>query len=92
MIKVSEYFDGRVKSLGQELAGQRFTVGIIEPGEYTFGTQTLEIMEVIYGEMDVVHPDGRRDSYRKGQSFQVPRDTKFTVTARQPVTYLCLYQ
>jgi len=42
--------------------------------------------------MDVVHPDGRRASYRKGQSFQVPRDTKFTVTATQPVTYLCLYQ
>lgn len=92
MIKVNEYFDGKVRSLGQELAGQRFTVGVIEPGEFTFGTQTEEIMEIVYGEMDVTFPDGRRAMYRKGQSFTVPPNVKFTVSVNAPVSYLCLYR
>lgn len=92
MIQVNEYFEGRVRSLGQELAGQRFTVGVIEPGEYTFGTATQEIMEVVHGAMDVVHPDGRRASYAKGQSFTVPPGVKFTVVVKDPVSYLCLYR
>ncbi len=35
MIKVNEYFEGKVKSLGNELKGRPFSVGIIKPGEYT---------------------------------------------------------
>ena len=92
MIQVNEYFGGQVKSLGQEVAGQRFTVGVIEPGEYTFGTQTQEIMEIVIGDMEVIHPDGRRAAYAKGQSFTVPPDAKFTVVVKAPVSYVCLYK
>jgi hypothetical protein len=92
MINVNEYFDGKVKSLGQELAGRRFTVGVIEPGEFTFGTGTEEVMEIVFGEMAVTHPDGKRAVYSKGQTFTVPANAKFTVAVHAPVSYLCLYK
>lgn len=92
MIKANEYFEGRVKSLGQELGGESFTVGIIEPGDYTFGTATVEIMEVVHGEMEASLPDGTQKVYKKGESFTVPADVEFSVTVKEPVSYLCRYQ
>ncbi len=92
MIKVSEYFDGNVKSLGEELDGRPFTVGIMEPGEYVFGTQAPEYMEVVYGEMKAILPDGSEKTYKKGESFNVPGNSEFKAIATAPVSYLCLYK
>ncbi|MCP4148745.1 MAG: pyrimidine/purine nucleoside phosphorylase [bacterium] len=91
MIKVSEYFDGKVKSLANELKGQSYSVGIIEPGEYTFGTSTQEIMEVVYGEMEALLPDGSKKVYKKGDSFTIAANKEFTAFAKNPVCYICLY-
>ena len=39
MLNVSEYFDGKVKSIGYESASTgRASVGVMAEGEYTFGT------------------------------------------------------
>ena len=35
---IAEYFDGNVKSLANVRHGAKFSVGIIQPGEYRFGT------------------------------------------------------
>ncbi len=91
MIKVNEYFEGNVKSLGNNLEGKPFSVGIIEAGEFTFGTSTDELMEVIIGEMEALLPDGTKKTYKKGDSFSVPANKKFTVTVKKPVSYLCIY-
>ncbi|MCP4213120.1 MAG: pyrimidine/purine nucleoside phosphorylase [bacterium] len=92
MIKVNEYFDGNVKSLADELKGETFSVGIIEPGEYTFGTATEELMEVTHGQMDVDLPDGSKITCKKGESFTVPANKEFKATATEPVSYLCIYK
>lgn len=92
VIKTNEYFSGNVKSLGSELHGQTFTVGIINPGEYTFGTQTEEYMEIVYGEMNVSLPNGSKKKFQKGDHFIVPANQSFTVTATAPVSYICLYK
>ena len=92
MIKENSYFEGQVKSLGAELQGRRFTTGIIDAGEYTFGTQTEELMEITHGEMEVVHPDGKTGRYRKGESFKVPAKASFTVKVKAPVAYVCHYR
>jgi len=47
MITENQYFDGNVKSLGYETTKGKSTVGIINPGEYTFGTAQKEIMHVV---------------------------------------------
>lgn len=91
MIKVNEYFEGNVKSLGNDLNGESFSVGIIEAGEFTFGTSTDELMEIIIGEMEALLPDGTKKLYKKGESFSVPANKKFTVTVSKPVSYLCIY-
>jgi len=91
MIKANEYFEGRVKSLGNSLEGKDFTVGIIEAGEFTFGTSSNELMEVIIGEMVAELPDGSKKNYRKGDSFSVPANSEFSVIVKKPVSYLCIY-
>lgn len=92
MINVNEYYEGKIKSLGNSLKNERFTVGVMEEGEYRFGTDTVEIMEVIFGEMDAILPEGVKKTYRKGDSFQVEKGVEFTVIIKDPVSYLCLYK
>jgi hypothetical protein len=38
MISVNEYFDKKVKSLGYTTNSGKSTVGVMEDGEYEFGT------------------------------------------------------
>lgn len=91
MIKVSEYFDGKVKSLGQVLKGQKFTVGVMEAGEYTFSTGAPEIMEVVLGAMEAQLPDGSHAVYAKGETFSIPGNSSFVVKVTDPVSYICFY-
>ncbi len=55
MLKINEYFDGNVKSIGFENKGP-VSVGVMEAGEYTFGTAAPERMKVIKGELTVKRP------------------------------------
>ncbi|MGA2680157.1 MAG: pyrimidine/purine nucleoside phosphorylase [Sedimentisphaerales bacterium] len=51
MFKVNEYFNGNVKSIGFKNTQCPATIGVIAPGEYEFGTSTVEIMTVITGKL-----------------------------------------
>lgn len=49
------YFDGRVTSrtvLFED--GTKKTLGIMMPGEYEFGTEAAEIMEILAGKMTIL--------------------------------------
>ncbi len=70
MLNVSEYFDGKVKSIGFDSASTgRASVGVMAEGEYTFGTAQPEEMTVVSGSMKVLLPGkqsgngSRRDRY-----------------------------
>ncbi len=93
MIKVNEYFDGRVKSLAFENNSGVYTVGVMAPGEYEFGTSTTEVMTVISGNMTILLP-GSSDwkNYKPGESFTVQKDKKFKLKIEEPSSYLCLYK
>ncbi len=60
MFKVNEYFDGKVKSLAFRTAEGPATIGVMAPGEYEFGTSTVEIMTVVSGALTVKLPGERR--------------------------------
>lgn len=93
MITVNEYFDGAVKSLGYEAADGKSTIGIIEPGEYEFGTSTHETMHIIEGELNVLLKGTEEwKSYYSGQKFEVPANSSFKVQSRQQTSYLCKYK
>jgi uncharacterized protein YaiE (UPF0345 family) len=93
MINVNEYFDGAVKSLAYTATNGKSTIGVIETGEYEFGTSTHETMTVIEGELVALLP-GQEEwkSYTNGQSFEVPANASFKVKSQGQTSYLCKYQ
>lgn len=92
MITVNEYFGGAVKSLAYENNGKS-TVGVIDAGEYEFGTSTHETMFVIEGEMEALLP-GQKEwvIYSSGQKFEVEANTSFKVKLVAQASYLCKYK
>ncbi|BCU06208.1 pyrimidine/purine nucleoside phosphorylase [Allochromatium tepidum] len=87
------YFDGQVTSRTLTFAdGSRKTLGIMQPGEFEFGTQAAELMEILSGELDVRLPgeDGWR-RVRGGESFEVPADSKFSVRVLTLTDYCCSF-
>jgi uncharacterized protein YaiE (UPF0345 family) len=93
MITVNEYFDGNVKSLGYESAEGKSTIGIIEKGEYEFGTSQHETMTVIEGSLNTLLPG--QSSWKlinAGDSFEIEAGKSFKVQADRQVSYLCKYK
>lgn len=92
MIQVNEYFEGTVKSLGYDSPEGKSTIGVMEKGDYEFGTSTEEKMIVIEGTLEVQLPSQMEwKTYEKGQSFDVPANVSFKVKALRQTSYLCKY-
>ena len=93
MFKVNEYFEGKVKSLAFQTAEGPATVGVMAPGEYEFGTSTVEIMSVVSGGLTVQLPgSGEWKSFGPGESFTVEANEKFHLKVAADTAYLCLYR
>lgn len=93
-LKHSSYFDGQVQSLGFERNGRRSTVGVINPGEFHFGTDGAERMTVISGELLARLPGpggspGEWRHYPAGTAFEIPAKSGFDVRALQAAAYCC---
>jgi len=93
MISSNEYFDSKVKSLGYTSAIGKSTVGVMEEGEYEFGTSTHETMIVIEGELIALLPGEMEwKSFQAGASFEVEANVKFKVKSVGQSSYLCRYK
>lgn len=93
MISANEYFDGNVKSLGYKSAKGDSTLGVMEAGEYEFGTSQHETMNVIEGEMVVKLPGSSDwETYTAGQAYQIEANEKFQVKVTVQTSYLCQYK
>jgi purine/pyrimidine-nucleoside phosphorylase len=91
-MKHNSYFEGRVQSLAVSTAGGPATVGVIEPGKYSFGTDCEEHMHVVAGTLNAKLPGGDWKSYSEGQHFVVSAKVKFAVEAAGDVAYLFYYK
>ena len=92
MINSNEYFEGTVKSLAYKSQEGDSTVGVMEPGDYQFGTSAHEKMSVIEGQLDVQMPDSAEwVSYKQGESFEVEANSSFKVKSIGQTAYLCQY-
>jgi len=89
----NSYFDGAVTSRTVNFAdGSKKTLGFMLPGEYTFGTEAAELMEITSGELDVKLPESNEwISIKGGESFNVPANAKFQVNVKHIVDYCCSY-
>lgn len=87
------YFDGKVTSRTVLFAdGTKKTLGIMLPGEYEFGTGKAELMEMLAGEMDVLLPgQSEWQTFKAGESFHVPANSKFGLKVKSIADYCCSY-
>ena len=91
--KANVYFDGKVSSRTIIFSnGEKKTLGIMLPGEYEFGTDQAELMEIQTGEVDVLLP-GQSDwqTVLGGENFTVPSQAKFGIRVKQITDYVCSF-
>ncbi len=91
--KANVYFGGKVTNRTVLLPdGTQKTLGIIMPGEYEFGTADKEIMEVLGGRLNALLPGSEGwEAFETGQSFEVPANSSFKVSAEEVSDYCCSY-
>lgn len=87
------YFDGNVTSRTLHFPdGSRKTLGIMQPGEYEFGTAEKELMEILSGDLDVLLPgETLWRTVSGGQSFEVPANARFQLKVRALTDYCCSF-
>ncbi|CAA6807255.1 MAG: FIG074102: hypothetical protein [uncultured Sulfurovum sp.] len=89
----NSYFDGAVTSRTVNFAdGSRKTLGFMQAGEFEFGTEQAELMEITSGELEF-KLDGSNEwtKINGGESFNVPANSKFQVNAKTMIDYCCTY-
>ncbi len=90
MPKHNAYFDGKVQSLGFDRNGRRQTVGVVDVGEFHFGTDGAERMTIVSGELFALLPGEEAwRAFPAGTAFEVPARSGFDVRAAAPAAYLC---
>ena len=89
----NSYFDGAVTSRTIHFEdGSKKTLGFMLPGEYEFGTDKAELMEITSGELDVKLPASSEwISIKGGESFNVPANSKFQLNVKNITDYCCSY-
>lgn len=92
MITVNEYLEGKVKSLGFELDGTQYTVGVMLPGEYSFDTGKEEHITVTIGGFEIRPPGAGWKRARTGDTVVIPANSSFDLKVEKPATYVCMYK
>jgi uncharacterized protein YaiE (UPF0345 family) len=93
MFKTNEYFGGKVKSIAFTTKECTATIGVMAPGEYEFGTSTVEHMTVTSGKLTVRLPGGSEwKDFKPFDTFIIEKDKKFQLIVKVESSYLCLYK
>ena len=89
----NSYFGGAVTSRTVHFAdGSRKTLGFMQEGEYEFGTNEAELMEITSGELTYqLSGSTAWISLKGGDSFNVPANSKFLVKVTTITDYCCSY-
>ncbi|MCP4322852.1 MAG: pyrimidine/purine nucleoside phosphorylase [Psychromonas sp.] len=89
----NEYFEGNVKSIAFQSETLPATVGVMEVGEYTFGTDAYEYMTVVSGSLTVRYAGSTEwKTFNAGETFEVEANSSFDVKVVVQTAYLCLYK
>jgi uncharacterized protein YaiE (UPF0345 family) len=92
--KANVYFDGKVTSRTVLFAdGTKKTLGIMMPGEYEFGADVEELMEISAGQLDVLlHGENEWLTINGSGEFVVAAGTKFKLKVATVTDYCCSYK
>lgn len=91
MLKVNEYFNGKVKSIALQTGDKSATVGVMMPGEYEFNTGKKEEMRVISGALAVCLDGKNWKTWNAGEAFFVAENSKFQLKVATDTAYLCIF-
>jgi uncharacterized protein YaiE (UPF0345 family) len=93
MLSVNSYFDDNVKSIAFQGKTLSTTVGVMDIGEFTFGTSQYEVMTIIDGELEVKLPGTEsRNTFTNGDQFEVEANSSFEVKVVRQTAYHCTYE
>jgi len=86
------YYDGKVTSRTVNLSdGTTQSLGIMLPGEYTFGTNEAEIMEMLSGELEIKLPGEEWKTLNTPETFNVGANSSFDLKIKTVTDYCCSY-
>jgi hypothetical protein len=87
------YFGGAVTSRTVLFPdGSKKTLGIMQPGEYTFSTGAAELMEILSGSLEYrLGEGGVWAAVEGGGSFTVPANSTFTMRVTSVADYCCSF-
>jgi purine/pyrimidine-nucleoside phosphorylase len=94
LAKANVYFDGKVTSHTVLVDGAKKTLGLIYTGEYKFGTDAPERMDITAGTCRV-RLSGAKDwqAFTPGTFFKVPGKSSFEIAVDEGITeYVCSYE
>ena len=93
MYEIRKYHGDKVMSLTYEGDKESFSVGILAPGEYGFGSIKEEIFTVTSGmiSVNVEGTDGWQE-YKTGETFAVPAHRNFSLKVDEVSSYICYYR
>ena len=92
MYELRKYHGDRVMSLTYDDDDRSFSVGILAPGEYEFGSIRKEIFTVTSGEISVkVDADEDWMSFGANETFNVPEYKNFSLKVENVSSYICHY-
>jgi uncharacterized protein YaiE (UPF0345 family) len=91
--RANVYFDGGVTSRTVLFPdGSKKTLGIMLPGDYEFGTDAAEVMEILAGDLEVLLPDETQWRRVQGdESFEVPAKSRFALKVTALTDYCCSF-
>lgn len=91
--RANVYFDGGVTSRTILFPdGSKKTLGIMQPGEYDFGTDAAEVMEILAGDLEVLLPgETQWRRVQGGESFDVPAKSRFRLKVTALTDYCCSF-
>lgn len=93
MLKVNEYFEGKVKSISFTSPEGPATAGVMAAGAYEFGTSSKEIMVVTSGAMKVKLPGAASfQEFKAFDRFEVEANQKFQLELAGDAAYVCYYK
>lgn len=92
MIRVNEYQEGKVKSLGFQSGGADFTAGVVSPGEYSFPTEKEEHITVTVGAILFRLPGQDWTEKKAGEGLVVPPGVEFGLKVDRTSSYICEYK
>ena len=92
--KANVYFDGKVVSHSIIFPdASKKTLGLIYPGEYHFGTEKAEVMQIVAGTCSVkVDGEVEKRTYSAGSEFSVPAKSGFAIEVTSGICeYICSF-